>query len=205
MKRKNIFVVTILLVTLATALFTNAGNTEKAIKYKEVGNSHKQLLEEKNSKQLNREEKKVAVVNKEIIYVYELEAAVLSNEIAGNDYTEEEILNRLIRHQVLVQKAKENGYMASDERVKLEINAIREAYKNNISYSEFINPYLDGLGMSFEEYIEYSEESLKNSIILDELKKAQTKGMEIDEAAEYWEEFVDKCIDEADIKIYKIK
>lgn len=51
---------------------------------------------------------------------------------------------------------------------------------------------LDGLGMSIVKYIEYSEKTFKNSIILNELEKAQTKTMKIDQAAKYWEEFVDK-------------
>lgn len=154
---------------------------------------------------MNNGNKKVAIVNKQVIYTYELEAAVLSHELAGNSYSEEEILNKIIRNIVLVQKAEEKGYSVSNERILREINAIREGYENDSDYRELIIPYLEGLEMTFEEYLEYSKKALKESIILNEMKKEQTKGMEKEEELKYWNDFVEQCISESSIKLFNTK
>lgn len=204
MKRKLILILVILLITITSFIIASAGNN-KAIKYKEVGKSHNKLLEEMTSKDLNNDNKKVAIVNKQVIYTYELEAAVLSHELADNSYSEEEILDNIIKNLVIVQKAKEKGYSASNERIQKEVNAIREGYENDSSYRELIIPYLEGMGMTFEEYFGYTKESLKESIIVNEMKKDQTKGMEKEEARKHWNDFIEQCISESNIKLFKTK
>lgn len=204
MKKKLIAVLGVfllLLLVMTPVIIEQAENTEKAADYKTLGSQHQELLKQENAEREDKQ--KVASVNGKVIYQYSVEAAVLSHQMAGNDFTDQEVLERLIRYQVLVQKAEQEGIIVPEAKIELEIEAIRDAYQEDTQFLEFIKPYLAGVGMSFEEYLKYSEAALLDSLRINEMKKEKTKGMQAPEATKYWEEFVEKCINQADIEIYK--
>jgi hypothetical protein len=206
MKRKSICILVILLIVIISAVIVSAGNNKeldnKGFNMKEVGKRHKKLMGKMNSKSF-KDEYKVAVVNGEVITKYSLEAAVLSHNLVGDNYSEEEILNSIIKNVVLVQKAEEKGYSDHIEEVERYASEIREGYEENDSdYKNLIDPYLEGLEMTFEEYLEKNKESLIKSLIVNDLKKDITKGMEKEEASKHWDEFAEQCISESNIEVF---
>lgn len=133
---------------------------------------------------------------------------------ANPNLTDGEIKNKYIRQQVIFQEAEREGFYASDE----EINALNESRfswldKDEQAY-QIIKDYVDGLGITMNEYIEQSKtiskqaiistklkDSIENNFISSQPSPASSDGTEMNElkemAEQYYNNYIDDLVEEA--------
>ena len=146
-------------------------------------------------------------INGESVTQKEFDTYSTLMKAADPELTDEEIKNKYIRQQVIIQEAEREGISASEE----EINALNESRFSWLEKDEqayrIIKEYVDGAGMTMDEYIEQSKIISEQAIITTKLKeriesefteRASADGTETGETAEdYYNDYIDKLAEEA--------
>jgi len=202
MKKIKIYLIMIVVLVTLMGVITSASNSNKSKESKNLGESHKVLMEEKKSISKDDDSKMIAKVNKVKIYSFELEAAIQSNDLSERELSDDEVLDKLIKYEVLRQKTEELGIVVTEEEIKSEIEDIREAMINDPVIIEIMDPYLEGLGMTIEEYVEYSKESLMVNRAIDIMKDSILKDIPEEDRDIEWDSYVNECISSSKIKKY---
>ncbi len=83
----------------------------------------------------------------------ELRPIVEKNQLAGMDNPEESALLYLKRREMKFYLAVQNGCLATDDETRAAVEQEKENFRNAVNTSEFVE-YLDGLGMTMEQYVD---------------------------------------------------
>lgn len=142
------------------------------------------------------EKNPIASVGDIIIYNDSVERFKLNSSLTANTPSEEEMLDKMIINELLFQKAKELGLLASEEEVEEKIKITREA----LGEENFMEPYLEGLGLTTEEYLEVVRDSILRSLSIGNLKR-QITNKAIDKEKK-WDNYIKELKEEAIIKYY---
>lgn len=173
------------------------------------GKAQKEILTSDASKQI------VATVNDGKISLAKFKSYKEGLNNVSSQFTDEDILNKLIRQEVILQDAASRGITVSDKEVKA-FNEERFAILDEDPEAyNIVKEYADGLGISMEEYKELSEEISKQALIANKYKEElrneffvnNTSGIYADATEEensfeeYMDGYINTLIESADITI----
>ncbi len=212
-KYKVLLLLVLLIVSLLIILFIKNDTRTLAIDKDEyfitkIGKMGEELKksEEKNTTN-NGSVENVALVNGQGISKQMFDNFVIASSYNELNQTKEELLNIMIDKTLLVQEAEKMGIEISNSKIEKDIDEIRMAYKEDKNISREIDAYIQGLDISFEEFLERNRKSLERDKKINELRKQilgnknLVNGKWKDDPD--WIAFKDKCRKNADIVIYR--
>lgn len=97
--------------------------------------------------------------------------SLLSNAAAEKHKTDFDIINRIIIDQILFEEAERRGLLATEEEINAMVNGAINAYSLPQG-KEMIDPFLEGAGITFDEYIAMLREQAPRTIARQKLKDA---------------------------------
>lgn len=103
----------------------------------------------------------------------EIEIIAARYDLQGITNGEESAYTYLLRREALHQIAKRNGYTVTQKEALDYVNKQKEFFKN-ISDPAF-SAYLEGIGMSVDEYWDSQYEILKNELLTEQFLQAEKK------------------------------
>lgn len=136
---------------------------------------------------------------------------------ASGKFSDEEILQKLIRQEVIMQEIDRLGYTVTEEEVT-KFNDERFAFlKEDPNAYQMIKNYVDGLGITMEEYKERSREISKIALLTNKYREDIMKEYEKNNTAEsadsaqqkaqkvemYFKEKIEMLMNAATIEIIK--
>lgn len=121
-------------------------------------------------------EKSVAVVNGQPISEASFENYKAGLANANGTFSDKDVLNKLIRQELIKQEIQRLGYKVTDEDVAA-FNDERFALLNEDPAAyKIVKDYVDGLGITMDEYKEQSKEISKTALLANKFKAdLQTK------------------------------
>jgi hypothetical protein len=72
----------------------------------------------------------------------------------NHDYSDKELLDKIIEKTVLFDEATAEGFSVTDNEINAEIEKVRDLIAKDPEQSDFFKNFIDGLGMTEEEYWE---------------------------------------------------
>lgn len=135
---------------------------------------------------------------------------------ASKAYSDDEIIDKIVNQEVIMQEIKRLGYTVTDEEVtKFNDERFALLEEDPKSY-QVVKDYVDGLGISLEEYKEMSKEISKVALLSNKYKadilrefetNSQVRSLSQEMKAKRFDEYFDKKIktltEDADIEILK--
>ncbi len=133
---------------------------------------------------------------------------------ASGNFSDEEILNKLIKQEIIMQEIDRLGYTVTEEEVT-KFNDERFAFLNQDPNAfRIIKDYVDSMGITMEEYKEMSREISRIALlsnkyredIINEYEKNNTTDsaqQKAEKAEMYFREKIEKLINAATIEIIK--
>lgn len=133
---------------------------------------------------------------------------------SNSSITDEEIQEKYIRQRIIFQEAEKQGYSASEQEINDYVEAQFSVLNDYPEAYQIIEDYVDGLGITMEEYKERSKEVAEQAIISTKLKKAMeseylsrntysARENTAAEAEKYYEDYIDEQVSKADVEILK--
>jgi hypothetical protein len=168
MKRKPIIICILVVAVLVCAITAFASPADENIFY-QAGRSLKAFLSRtENSEMQNSNETIVAKYNGTPITAASVEhnrkMNILRGEASASEYdTDFNIINKIIESLILLEEAERLGFAATAEEIEATMNNAIETY----SYpqgKEMIDSFLEGAGISFDEYMDLVREQVPRNI-----------------------------------------
>lgn len=134
----------------------------------------------------------------------------------NHQYSDKEILDKMIERIVLFNKALSGGFEASDEEVVDTVAEVKSVFVQDEEQYKFLKDYLDGMGVSEDQYWgeivpEEYKQVLSVNKLYDSLRNEFIKNYNLTDSKEikskfdvYWDEYkndmVNKAVVQTDIK-----
>ena len=169
-------------------------------------------LGEKTRELDNEESDVIAVVDGAEILSKDLEILKVSSDLAEREIDEAEALDKLIEKQLVYNAAIESGIKVSESEIDKIIKQTKQALKEDDAANAQHMEYIDGLGISEEEYWKMVKPIYEKMLIMGEYKNNFIKKKFIEENsitdqksieeeyAEYFKEHVESLRDKAKIE-----
>ena len=88
----------------------------------------------------------------------------------NHTYTDKEVLDKMIERRVLFAQAVSEGLEVGDEEVSAAVQTVKTTVEQDKEQAEFLNSYLEGLGISDEQYwTEIVPKEYKQVLTIDKL------------------------------------
>lgn len=87
------------------------------------------------------------------------------NSVGNSMPPDSALLDKLIENEVIKEQALKEGISVSDEEVNNAIEQQKQAFANDSKSSEFLKNYIQGLGISEDQYWENMKPGIKNALI----------------------------------------
>lgn len=128
---------------------------------------------------------------------------IRSSKLESPPKTKEQIFDRKVKYIVVVQEAKRLNLYPSDEEVKDFLSQLQEQFSNDENLNKPVNEYLNGLGLSEDEYFKEHFEGYREKIAYGNLMKYVTKDIEgtNDEMNKVFNEYVNDLVNKAEIQL----
>lgn len=204
MKMNKKFLYSLVIVLVLAVMTCGIVYATSVAKGKEIG----QQVAEINSK---GSEDLIATVNGEEISQKSFDKyKVVLNQ--NNEYSDKEILNKMIEKRVLEDKAISEGFIVSVEEVNAAVTQVKTALQQDEEQYKFLKEYLSGLGISEEQYwSEIVPEEYKQVLTVNKMYKSLrdefiknnnlTNPDEIKSKFDiYWDEYKNDLISKADVQ-----
>lgn len=163
------------------------------------------------------QEKVVAEVNGHEITKSEFETYKAGLAQAMGTFTDEEIIDKLVRQEVLMQEIEKRGYTVSDDEVTAFNDERFALLDEDPTAYQIIKDYVDGLGITMDEYKEQSKEISRIALLSNKFREDLLAEYEEDnpqiltrskqEQNQSFEEYLDGYIDDlyssSDITIFE--
>lgn len=145
---------------------------------------------------------------------FQIYKSTMSN--AQTSYTDEQLLDRLARQQVLFDEAKRRGLTATEAEIDEAINMAKDILQQSDQSENraFLKSYIKQLGMSEDEYWASIRPAYKKSLSIGNLQDklrselAASEGKEyvsMDEWNDYLKNYTDQLINSASIQVFNNK
>jgi len=195
----KIIIAAVILIAL-TSVSLNAINQKeiKIEKMKEAIQLGEELTNIKDSKI-------IAKIGKREVKENELEVVKLSYGLSDIKLSNDEALTKLIRNEVLFQKAIKSGFSISDIELQNHYNDVISGLENSPETKEFFDELLNELDMNMDEYFEYSRETTMRDLVISKLKMTvmmNYKENKNQTYEAYWNEYVEDLISKTSINRY---
>lgn len=128
----------------------------------------------------------------------------LSN--ASVDFSDEQILDKLIEQEVIMQEINRMGYTVTDSEVNAFNNERFAILDEDPAAYQIVKDYIDGLGITMDDYKEMSKEISRTALLANKYKADLMKEFEksnskfsmysMSKRVEKFEEYFDKKINE---------
>lgn len=136
---------------------------------------------------------------------------------ANGTFTDEEILDKIIEQEVIIQEIERLGYSVTEEEVN-KFNDERFALMDDDPQAyQIIKDYVDGLGITMDEYKEKSKEISRLALLANKYKEEKLKeyenensqvvtysnAEEVEKFEDYFNENIEQLKEKANIEIVK--
>ncbi|PHJ39505.1 hypothetical protein P378_03010 [Desulforamulus profundi] len=145
----------------------------------------------------------IAKVNGQEIYEADIDKDIIRGKILDSRISKKQALERKIRYLVVVQEAKEQNLVPSDETVHSFIEDLRKRISEDEVASREFASYLKGIGLTEEEYFESHFEGYKEKLTYGNLMhkiRDKAEGSHEEKNLEF-EVHVDTLVNNAEIEI----
>ena len=167
----SFFIIVVLMLTIGGIIYVGASDDKVGII------DHAQMVKEKLRDE--KEDIVVQISNSEqevIITSKQLDTYVMNLEFATNEKVDKSnALDQLIKQKALYLLACKNGYEVEDKVVKEKIVETKNAINSDIEQKTFLKNYLEGLGISEDEYFEQLFDSYKVRLTIGKYKNSKLK------------------------------
>lgn len=154
----------VLLLSFGTVILAGNFKDQKATDFgKEI---KKEMEKEKTEKG-----KLLAKVGETEIYQSDIDRMRISYNATGKTLSDEELLNKMVNANIIINDAKKNKIVVSDEEVDEYIEYIKEGMEADPVGKETFNSYLESLEMTIDEYNELCKESYRGVLMTNKLKE----------------------------------
>lgn len=135
----------------------------------------------------------------------------------NGQFTDEDIIDKLVEQEVIMQEIKKLGYTVTDEEVIAFNNERFDLLEKDPQAYQITKDYVDGLGITMEEYKEMSKEVSKTALLANKYKadiqkefidnNTQVKALSAEKKNQKFEEYFENKIsdlcDKANIVLSK--
>lgn len=90
----------------------------------------------------------------------------------GKKYSDKELLDKIIKKDVLYSKAIDEGLVATDKEIDACVDEAKKAIQQDENQYSFLKSYLKEMGLTEDEYWEGSKEVYKQSLSIGKLEDA---------------------------------
>lgn len=130
-----------------------------------------------NARELGKNMKKIFIEqsqeeNEVLGYVNDIEISAKKFEIfkeaslfINKDITEKELLKKYTQHLLIVNKAEEEGFTVSKQEIEEYTNELFDALENDDENMKIIREYIDGMGITMDEYKEMSKQDSYKTLL----------------------------------------
>lgn len=163
MKKKiwiSIIVVLILLAVTAGIVFANSNVNLKEWGKLLSGNSQKEEITTES----------IANVNDKPISKDKFENYKISLSYASGDFSDEEILDKLITQEVIMQEIERRGITVTEQEINTFNDERFALMEQDPSLYEITKDFVDGKGITMEEYKEESKEISRQALLANKLR-----------------------------------
>lgn len=126
---------------------------------------------------------------------------------AQGDFTEQEILEKYIRKEVIQQEVERRGLTVSEEELNSYTEKQWQAYENVPEIKKLIDEYIEGAGITLAQHKESSKELYRRALLAEKLKdeilseRTQKFSGDSQSDGEYFDLFVENLVYGADVEI----
>lgn len=123
-----------------------------------------------NEENLNMQNEAVAEVNGQKISKSKFENYKAGLDQASGSFTDEEIIEKLIRQEVMLQEIQKRGYTVTDAEVTEFNNERFDLLESDPEAYQIVKDYIDGVGITMDEYKEQSKEISKTALLANKFR-----------------------------------
>lgn len=136
---------------------------------------------------------------------------------ASGEFTDKEIIDKLVEQEIIMQEIKRLGYTVTDAEVVKFNNERFALLDEDPAAYQIIKDYVDGLGVTMEEYKEMSLEISKTALLANKYKadiqkefieknpqlKSKTSAQKQQKFEQYFADKIETLYEKADVEIFE--
>lgn len=191
----------VLLLSFGTVILAGNYKDQKAADFgKEI---KKEMEKEKTEKG-----KLLAKVGETEIYQSDIDRMRISYNATGKTLSDEELLSKMVKANVIINDAKKNNIVVPDEEVDDYIEYIKEGMEADPVGKETFNSYLESLEMTIDEYNELCKESYRGVLMTNKLKELviesndNKSANDIKENKDKWKKYTEDLYNKTEEVVY---
>lgn len=195
---KKIIIISILFIVVVSITILLDFKTK--FDFKEYANATTTVMEN------HPDDEYIATVNDAKVYRSEFESYKSGYELTENQFTDEDILDKLVVQEVVIQEAKKLGFTATEEEIDAFVNETMDLVYGDEAALSIITEFNESAGISMDEYQIRCRE-IGEVVILSKKLKESIKDewllLKTDTNFEtYYDDYVDSLCDAADIEYF---